>query len=172
MFDKINKRTIILILMIVIFAIIILINFIKTNNQDNDYTTQLNYEKYLDNGIQLSKLIEEKKYLDNIEITSIVNNNNIEYTLKNNSNDSVYISNEVEIIVGEDGILLSDTIEGKIELEPLEEKVITIDYTINQLSKKLGYRIDMEKISIIKPIYLKYDDNKLSGIAKGVYNGL
>ena len=49
-----------------------------------------------------------------------------------------------------------------------EEKIIKIGCTINDLSKKLGYRVDKTmQISILKPIYIKYDDSELLGIAKG-----
>ena len=63
--------------------------------------------------------------------------------------------------------VLSET-EGKIELKSREEKIIKIGCTINDLSKKLGYRVDKTmQISILKPIYIKYDDSELLGIAKG-----
>ena len=171
MFGRINKRTIFLLLFILIFIIVIFINFIlKSNDDKENYTRQLDFEQYLDNGIQLSEFLEKKEYLDNIEINQIKIKDGIEYTIKNNGNNEVYISNEIEILIGEDAILLSDSIDGKIKLEPNEEKIITIDSTINQLSQKLGYYIDIKKISIIKPIYVKYDENKLLGIVKGTYN--
>lgn len=166
MFNKITKRTIVLIIVFVVFGTFIIARLIKSNNKDNSNIIYSQHEEYLDNGIELSKLIEECKYIDDITISYIVNDNNIEYTLTNNSNDSVYISNEIEIMVGEDSILLSDTIEGKIELKPFDKKIITIDCTIRQLSQKLGYHIDAEEILIIKPIYVKYDDKKLLGICK------
>lgn len=168
MINKLNKRTIILALVLVLFIILIVVNNIEKNNQNVEQTKQTDFEEYLDDGIEFSKLFKEKKYLENILISNIVlNNNNIEYTLKNNSNSSVYISNQITIKVGEDNYHFSDTLEGKIELKPLEEKVITLDCTINELSKTLGYRIDIMQISILKPIYIKYDDSRLLGIAKG-----
>ena len=116
MFGRINKRTIFLLLFILIFIIVIFINFIlKSNDDKENYTRQLDFEQYLDNGIQFSEFLEKKEYLDNIEINQIKIKDGIEYTIKNNGNNEVYISNEIEILIGEDAILLSDSIDGKIK---------------------------------------------------------
>ena len=166
---KFNKRTIILVLILTFFIILIVANNIIKNNQNVTQSEQPSYEEYLDNGIQFAKIRKEGKYLENIVITNIVlNDNHIEYTLKNYSDSIVYISNQISIVIGEDCYNYFDETEGKIELKSREEKIINIGCTINDKNKKLGYRVDKTmQISILKPIYIKYDDSELLGIAKG-----
>ena len=100
---KFNKRTIILVLILTFFIILIVANNIIKNNQNVTQSEQPSYEEYLDNGIQFAKIRKEGKYLENIVITNIVlNDNHIEYTLKNYSDSIVYISNQISIVIGED----------------------------------------------------------------------
>ena len=170
MIRKFNKRTIILVLIIILFTVLIVVDTVKNNYQNVEQKKKADYQEYLDNGIEISEYIEEKKYLERIPIRNIVfNNDHIEYNIENSSDSSVYLSNQITIIVGEDSYSLYDKIDGKIELKPFEKKTIIIDCTINQLSKKLGYRVDTDtmQISMVKPIYIKYDDSTLLGVAKG-----
>ena len=167
--NKINKRTLILVFVILLFVVFTVMDNIKDNKDNEEAKTQIEpqeHEQYLDNGIGISDLVKEGRYLEEIVITSIVFENGLEYTLKNNGTDSVYIANEIQIVIGEDNFHLSDNIKGKIELAPLEEKTITTDITLNRLSADSGYYIDVTQITLLKPIYEKYDNSKLIGIAK------
>lgn len=169
---KNNKRTITLIIVFIIFCTLIITSCIKKNNNNFEQKKQLNNEEYLDDGIEYLKFIEENKYTENIIISNIkFNSNNIEFLMENKSNNSVYISNQVTIMVNSDKYNLFDSIDGKIELKPYEKKEVMLDCTISGLSTKLGYYVDVNTMQIVitKPIYERYNSNILIGVAKGKY---
>ena len=83
MIRKFNKRTIILVLTIILFTVLIVVDTVKNNYQNVEQKKKADYQEYLDNGIEISEYIEEKKYLERIPIRNIVfNNDHIEYNIE------------------------------------------------------------------------------------------
>lgn len=126
-----------------------------------------NFEQFLDNGIQFEKLTKKQQFLNDIKISNIkIDEQKITYVIKNNSQNSVFLSNQLKI--GDRTTLVSttDTIDKKIELKANEEKSLEVAISKQKLLKILDSQIDKNSIQIFKPIYQKYDSPTLIGITK------
>lgn len=167
--SRITKRNVFFLCVFIICIIIIIINYAlnsKISNKKN-VQSEILEESYLDNGLEFFDFLEKNEFLKDVIISNvIVTNNSIEYTIKNNTEKSIYISNQISLKYEEDNYNTNDTIIGKIEIQPFEEKNIKIEKNINEIGKTLGYKIDNQKLQILKPIYIEYNSNKLLGVAK------
>lgn len=166
-----NKRRVVIIGILLITGIILGVKHWQNQQhiQKHQPIPRDSIEHLLDNGIQFSKLIKKKQFLDNIKIDNIkIVNQKISFRIKNNSKDSVFLSNQ--IAVGDKDQITTffthDTTDKKIELKPGSEQILEIQNNQSELSQIIGTSISEKNIHILKPIYQKYDSPTLIGIAK------
>ena len=162
-----NKRRIVLLVIIFIASIVFGIKYWQEQQLAKQNPKRDNFEQFLDNGIQFEKLTKKQQFLNDIKISNIkIDEQKITYVIKNNSQNSVFLSNQLKI--GDRTTLISttDTIHKKIELKVNEEKSLEVAISKQKLLKILDSQIDKNSIQIFKPIYQKYDSPTLIGIAK------
>ncbi len=162
-----NKRRIILLAIIFMTSIILGIKYWQEQQLSKQNPKRDDFEQFLDNGIQFEKLTKKQQFLNDIKISNIkIDEQKITYLIKNNSQNSVFLSNQLKI--GDRTTLVSttDTIDKKIELKINEEKSLEITISKQKLLNILDSQIDKNNIQILKPIYQKYDSPTLIGIAK------
>ena len=162
-----NKRRIVLLVIIFITIIVFGIKYWQEQQLAKQNPKRDNFEQFLDNGIQFEKLTKKQQFLNDIKISNIkIDEQKITYIIKNNSQSSVFLSNQIKI--GDRTTLVSttDTIDKKIELKANEEKSLEVAISKQKLLKILDSQIDKNSIQIFKPIYQKYDSPTLIGIAK------
>ncbi len=162
-----NKRRIVLLVIIFITSIVFGIKYWQEQQLAKQNPKRDNFEQFLDNGIQFEKLTKKQQFLNDIKISNIkIDEQKITYAIKNDSQNSVFLSNQIKI--GDRTTLVSttDTIDKKIELKANEEKSLEVAISKQKLLKILDSQIDKNSIQIFKPIYQKYDSPTLIGIAK------
>lgn len=162
-----NKRRIILLVIIFIASIVFGIKYWQEQQLAKQNPKRDNFEQFLDNGIQFENLTKKQQFLNDVKISNVkISEQKITYVIKNNSQNSVFLSNQLKI--GDRTTLVSttDTIDKKIELKTNEEKSLEVAISKQKLLKILDSQIDKNSIQIFKPIYQKYDSPTLIGIAK------
>ena len=162
-----NKRRIVLLVIIFITSIVFGIKYWQEQQLAKQNPKRDNFEQFLDNGIQFEKLTKKQQFLNDVKISNVkIDEQKITYVIKNNSQNSVFLSNQLKI--GDRTTLVSttDAIDKKIELKANEEKSLEVAISKQKLLKILDSQIDKNSIQIFKPIYQKYDSPTLIGIAK------
>lgn len=163
-----NKRRIILIAILLIAGAVLSVkNWQSQQPSSKHQPPQDDIERLLDNGIQFSKLVKKKQFLNDIKISNVkINEQKITYTIQNASKNSVFLSNQLQIGNRITLVSTTDIVDKKIELRAGEEKTLELTIGKQEVSKILDGQIDENNIRLLKPIYQKYDSPTLIGVAK------
>lgn len=162
-----NKRRIVLLVIIFITIIVFGIKYWQEQQLAKQNPKRDNFEQFLDNGIQFEKLTKKQQFLNDVKISNVkISEQKITYTIKNQSKNSVFLSNQLKISDRTTLVSTTDIIDKKIELKANEEKSLEVAISKQKLLKILDSQIDKNSIQIFKPIYQKYDSPTLIGIAK------
>ena len=103
-----NKRRIILLVIIFIASIVFGIKYWQEQQFAKQNPKRDNFEQFLDNGIQFEKLTKKQQFLNDIKISNIkIDEQKITYAIKNDSQNSVFLSNQIKI--GDRTTLVSTT---------------------------------------------------------------